>query len=237
MPDFLVRPFHPRDRPFIRNICANTGFLGQPIDPVFEDRELFANFLTAYYTDAEPESCFLLEVSGEIKGYAMACCNDSRKKIFDYTRAPWWIAQALFRWPRYTSATKKYLKWLLKKGIKETPPVPPQTAHFHFNVLPEARNILQTRTLVDTMLAHLVARGEKAVYAQMVAVGNSRQERTLNRYGFIVVNKSEVTKYRDIHPEPVYLVTVLKDLATNTTLYGVDLAKKNPDHASSPLNP
>ena len=58
---YRVRSYRPEDRAAIRRICADTGFLGSPIDPVFEDRELFADFLTAPYTDAEPENCFVLE--------------------------------------------------------------------------------------------------------------------------------------------------------------------------------
>ena len=50
----------------MRKLCCDTGFLGDPIDPVYEDRELFADFLTSYYTDHEPESCFLLDVDGTI---------------------------------------------------------------------------------------------------------------------------------------------------------------------------
>ena len=33
----------------MRELCCETGFLGRAIDPVFEDRELFANFFTDYY--------------------------------------------------------------------------------------------------------------------------------------------------------------------------------------------
>jgi acetyl-CoA acyltransferase len=32
-------------------------------------------------------------------------------------------------------------------------------------------------------------------------------------------NKAEITKYRDVHPEPVYLCTVIKDLDENDRLY------------------
>ena len=39
------------------------------------------------------------------------------------------------------------------------------------------------------------------------------------RYGFRVLNKMEITKYRDVHPEPVYLCTVIKDLDENSQLY------------------
>ena len=42
-----------------------------PIDPVYEDRELFADFLTTYYTDHEPESSFVLEIDGESEGYLL----------------------------------------------------------------------------------------------------------------------------------------------------------------------
>ena len=65
---FLLRGFRRSDREAVRKPCCDTGFLGEPIDPVYEDRELFADFLTTYYTDHEPESCFLLEVDGEFAG-------------------------------------------------------------------------------------------------------------------------------------------------------------------------
>ena len=51
-----IRPYRADDREGVRRVCADTGFLGTPIDPVFEDRELFADYLTSYYTDREPES-------------------------------------------------------------------------------------------------------------------------------------------------------------------------------------
>ncbi|HYR57395.1 MAG TPA: hypothetical protein VEO95_02150, partial [Chthoniobacteraceae bacterium] len=66
-----IRRYRPGDRARIRALCCETGFLGNPIDPVFEDRELFADYLTAYYTDWEPESAFVLLVNGDIRGYLL----------------------------------------------------------------------------------------------------------------------------------------------------------------------
>jgi len=57
---FMIRSYRTSDRTAVRRLCCQTGFLGDPIDPVYEDRQLFADFLTTYYTDHEPESCFLL---------------------------------------------------------------------------------------------------------------------------------------------------------------------------------
>ena len=62
-----IRPFRASDRAAVRRLCCQTGFLGTPIDPVYEDRELFADFLTTYYTDHEPESSFVLEIEGELR--------------------------------------------------------------------------------------------------------------------------------------------------------------------------
>jgi hypothetical protein len=39
------------------------------------------------------------------------------------------------------------------------------------------------------------------------------------RYGWKVLNKMEITKYRDLHPAPVYLCTIVKDLEENPQLY------------------
>lgn len=64
--DVFIRPYEPRDRDGVRRLCCETGFLGKPIDPVFEDRELFADYLTRYYTDCEPESCFMAEHEREV---------------------------------------------------------------------------------------------------------------------------------------------------------------------------
>src|SRR5262245_64492063 len=66
---FLIRGYRASDRETVRKLCCETGFLGEPIDPVDEDRELFADFLTTFYTDHEPESCCLLDADGEMCGY------------------------------------------------------------------------------------------------------------------------------------------------------------------------
>src|SRR5215469_6136509 len=68
-----VRPYRPEDRASVRQICADTGFLGRPIDPVFEDRELFADYLTNYYTQIEPDAALVCEVDGVVKGYLLGC--------------------------------------------------------------------------------------------------------------------------------------------------------------------
>ena len=80
-PPFVIRQYRASDRDRVRWLCCETGFLGQPIDPVFEDRELFADFLTNYYLNREPESAFVIEVGGEVRGYLLGCRLPLRNQV------------------------------------------------------------------------------------------------------------------------------------------------------------
>lgn len=220
-PSRKVRPYESRDRETVRRICCETGFLGKPIDPVFQDRELFADYLTSYYTDAEPESCFVIECDGQVSGYLLGSRHHRRREKFERALLPRLALQAAARLisGRYNAATCRYLGWLLLKGWRETPAAPKDIPHFHINLLPQARSVADTYRLMQSYLDYLVACGEKAVYGQMVVFDGKRGPRMFSRYGWQILNHSEITKYRDHHPEPVYLYTVIKDLSTNADLY------------------
>ena len=101
---------------------------------------------------------------------------------------------------------------MLSNAWREVPAAPRRTAHFHLNLLQDARSMFNTRLLIDAYLQYLTDHGEKRVYGQMVSFANRRGEKMFQRYGFRVLNKMEITKYRRLHPEPVYLCTVIKDL-------------------------
>jgi hypothetical protein len=220
-----IRPYRPEDRDAVRAICADTGFLGKPIDPAFEDRELFADYLTSYYTDAEPESTLVCELDGAVKGYLMGSRFPKRKARFEARLLPALVVRGLWRYftRPYNAASRRYVRWIITHARKENPFTPPNIPHFHFNIRPEARDVRTTVELVDTFLQYLTSHGEKQVYAQVVAYESRRGDRLFARYGFRVIDQREVTKYRDIHPQKIYLLTILKDLALNPKLYGADL--------------
>jgi ribosomal protein S18 acetylase RimI-like enzyme len=223
-----VRPYRPEDRPILRAICADTGFLGQPIDPAFEDRELFADYLTSYYTDVEPESTFVCEIDGKVKGYLMGSRFPKRKEAFERRMLPGLVARGVWRYftRPYNAASRKYVHWILTQARKENPFTPPDIPHFHFNIRHEARSVGATRELVDIFLQYLFDNGEKQVYAQVVTYEGRRGNRMFERYGFKVIDQREVTKYRDLHEGKIHLFTILKDLTLNPKLYGADLHEK-----------
>ena len=211
-PPYHIRSYRPEDRQTVRWLCCETGFLGQPIDPVFTDRELFADFLTNYYLEKEPEAAFLLEVNGEVRGYLLGCRHPLRNQWHNFTQNLWLSLTLLARYPRYNAASRRFIHWMLLNAWREVPAAPRRTAHFHINLLADARSISGTRALIDAYLQYLHRHGEKRVYGQMVSFANRRGEKMFQRYGFKVFNRTEITKYRKLHPEPVYLSTVIKDL-------------------------
>jgi ribosomal protein S18 acetylase RimI-like enzyme len=216
---FEIRNYQPGVRARVRELCCETGFLGMPIDPVFEDRELFADYLTAYYTDWEPESAFVISVDGDLRGYLLGSRHSFRQQIYGFYQNLSLLLRGLFRYRRYNSASRKFVQWILRTAWREVPAAPRRTAHFHINLLPDARQVATTRALMDSYLKYLHDHGERAVYGQMVVFEDRRSTRMFERYGFRVLNKAEITKYREFHPAPVYLCTVIKNLDENDQLY------------------
>ena len=165
---FLIRGYRASDRQAVRKLCCETGFLGEPIDPVYQDRELFADFLTTYYTDHEPESCFLLEVDGEISGYLLGSRKPLQNQLYALYQNVWLFFRALTRYFRYNQRSRRFIRWLLMYGWREVPARPRRVPHFHINLLPEARKVSTTRALMSAYLSYLYRSGEKRVCGQIV---------------------------------------------------------------------
>jgi GNAT superfamily N-acetyltransferase len=73
-----VRAYRPEDRTAVRRVCFETGSMGDPIAWQYADEHSFADMLTAYYTDAEPDGAWVAELDGRVVGYMLSCL-DSRK--------------------------------------------------------------------------------------------------------------------------------------------------------------
>jgi hypothetical protein len=212
--DFAIRSYRPSDRGAVRRLCCQTGFLGEPIDPVFQDHELFADFLTSYYTDKEPESSFVLEIDGEIRGYLLGSRRPLRNQFYSFRQNIRLFVRALCRYLGYDKRSRRFIRWMISHGWREVPAAPRRTPHFHINLLPDARKMSTTRALMSAYLSYLYRSGEKHVYGQIATFESRRGEKMFERYGFKVMNRAEITKYKAYYPESVYLSTVIKTLET-----------------------
>lgn len=212
-PGIIIRRYQSSDRVRVRELCCETGFLGRDITPVFEDRELFADYLTRYYTDIEPASSFVLEHQGMIKGYLLGSRSPFRHQYFSFVNNLRLFLRGMSRYRRYNQATRDFIGWILRNSWREVPAAPRRSAHFHFNILPEAQGLVNSRALMNAYLDDLREAGVKLVYGQVVTFENRRGARVFERYGFKVIERREITKFRKVHNEPVYLTTVLMKLS------------------------
>jgi hypothetical protein len=210
--DFQVRRYQPSDRDAVRAICCDTGFLGKAIDPVFEDRELFADFLTEYYLKHEPDSAFVVLKEGRAQGYLLGSHQVRRHQTHSILQTFGYAGKVLNRYFRYKAASRRYIHWMITKAWREVPQAPREIGHFHLNLLPPVRSILVCRELLETYLRHLYDQGVKQVHAQIVTFDGRRGLKLFERYGFKVLNQSEITKYRQFTDQAVYLSTIVKDL-------------------------
>jgi hypothetical protein len=221
--DIVIRPYKQEDRAVVRRICADTGFLGQPIDPVFEDRELFADYLTDYYLRVEPESALVCEVGGEVRGYLMGSCHplvNQTYRAFTNLVIAVKAAYRCFTRP-YGPESREFLRWITVNGWREIPAAPRFTPHFHINLLSDARSLKHTRLLIQSFLELLYKRGYRRVYGQMVTYEERRSESLFARYGFTVMDRMEVTKYKRSYPGRVFLSTVVRDLTAGPALASI----------------
>ena len=211
---YTIRSYQPTDRDAVRNLCCQTGFLGEPIDPIYEDRELFADFLTTYYTDHEPESSFVIEKDGELRGYLLGSRKPFWNQVYSFYQNVCLFLRALLRYGQYNERSRQFILWILMNGWREVPAAPRRTPHFHINLLPDARKMSTTRALLSAYFSYLYRSGEKRVFGQIVTFESRRGEKMFERYGFKVMNRAEITKYKSFYPQSVYLSTVIKSLET-----------------------
>ena len=75
--DVVIRQYRKQDREFVRSIAWDTAFFGSPAEIFFSEKKILADFLTLYFTDYEPESCFVAENQGRVVGYLIGAKSKS----------------------------------------------------------------------------------------------------------------------------------------------------------------
>ncbi|NQV08555.1 GNAT family N-acetyltransferase, partial [Candidatus Woesearchaeota archaeon] len=140
--EVIIREYKPGDENRIKEICCDTGFLGDPIDSIFSDKELFTDLLVSPYLKYEADNAFVAEVGGRIVGYLLG----STRKDFDKKIRPVILKTAMkmvFRTlnEKYSNhpRTKEYIKWSLTKGWFQRAKHPKNSAHSHVNIEPNYR--------------------------------------------------------------------------------------------------
>ena len=165
----FVRPYTPGDRDAVCDTCFRTGFMGDPVQDQFGDRDAFAHLFCTWYLDHRPDSAWVVDDgAGRAVGYligspdgavgeqahlrAFALRHGLRRGVFVRPGTAGFMARAAIDLARDRSAL-----------ASEVDPVR-YPADLHINLLPAARGQGLGGALIRTWLGRLAALGVPGVH-------------------------------------------------------------------------
>ena len=218
-----IRPYEPRDRAGLRQICCDTADAGQPVESFFPDREVFGDLLTNYYTEFEPRSTFVADNGGEVVGYTTGCLDTKRfLSTMKWRIVPVVLVKALLRGTLWHPQTVRLLRanlglWL-KSGHRTGPTLDDYPAHLHVNVREGFRGQRLGQQLVAMFCERARAAGVRGLHAG-VSAENAPARHFFEQLGFAEVQREARFRKPDGSSDTLY-----------TILYGKNLADASGEH-------
>ena len=214
-----IRPYEPRDRGAVRQICSDTADAGRPIEHLFPDREVFADVLTNYYTEFEPQSVFVADNGGEVVGYVTGSVNTKRfLRTMMWRIVPVVLVKALLRgtlWhPQTVRLFRANIGMWLKNGYRTGPALDEYPAHLHVNVRDGFRGQQLGQRLVGAFCERARTAGARGVHAG-VSAENLRGMHFFEGLGFV-----------ELHREPRFRNPDGSGGVLYTILYGKQLDER-----------
>jgi ribosomal protein S18 acetylase RimI-like enzyme len=172
----VIRPYRSTDRASVRDVCYRTGYMGKPVDWQWFDAESFADMFSGYYTDREPESALVVEVAGVVRGYLLGCVDSERASSAGAAAARHIVRRGIAFRPGTAGVVWRTIgdaivdiarRQLDPHELEFTDPRWP--AHFHIDLLPEARGRGAGRQLVQRWLESLRDREVPGCHLQTFA--------------------------------------------------------------------
>lgn len=175
-----IRPYEPRDRADVIDICIRTGDNGQDATGLHSSDELLADIYALPYVDHEPELAFVVDDGDRAVGYVLGAADT--RAFAEWFSAEWWP----------TVAGKYSSNGVLERAIivsAENPErmliaaVDDYPAHLHIDLLPEAQGQGLGRQLIEMLAATLRERGIPGLHL-VVGAGNANAQAFYRRVGF-----------------------------------------------------
>lgn len=110
MSDFIIKSFEKKYRSAVRKISVDTAFVREGGRNLFRDDGILADFLTSYFTDYEPSSCFVALRENKVIGYITGSFDpDKRKRIRAWKIFPLTVIKAVKRGIFSDKPTRRFL--------------------------------------------------------------------------------------------------------------------------------
>ena len=195
----VIRPFESEDRDAVRRIFADTAYFGDPVETYFDDREMLCDYYTTYYTDYEPQSCFVAEADGEVVGYIMGCLKTERQRRVLRSKIVPTVLRDLFV-GKYKMGRKtwRFLLRYLRSALRgEFPHVDEKRypAHLHINVAARFRGMRVGKGLMSRYLTWLRENSVPGVHLE-TTTRNVVAADLFKQFGFQLLEVRTITFWR-----------------------------------------
>ncbi|MBF0522949.1 MAG: GNAT family N-acetyltransferase [Candidatus Omnitrophica bacterium] len=164
-----IRKFQTADKEEVRKISCATALLETHHGVFFDDDEILADALTLYFTDYEPESCFVAVEDEEVVGYLIGTFDFAEmNKIFSKKILPGILWKTLYKG---TFLKKKHFIFafnVLKSFLKGEFTSPDFTKQYpailHINIKKNSRGQNAGKELIENYLALLKSKNISGVH-------------------------------------------------------------------------
>lgn len=208
-----IRRYHPRDLPGVRRVAFETGFFGEPMSQILDDRSLFERSLRCYLRASEHAS-YVLEERGRVVGYAIASTRDVQLCVALTTVLG--LLLDLLRFPLLTAKDRRYLlgrgvnAWRAIRGDERNFRTP-RGPRLHINILPSHRRGGVGSLLLDIVANDLRARGRDTMHANSYQTARNPTDAFWKRNGFVEFSRVRSSAWKaSIGDEPVDFVCYVR---------------------------
>jgi GNAT superfamily N-acetyltransferase len=165
----VIRKYDCNDRDSVRRISYETAFLECPRKLIFDDDEILADALTLYFTDYEPESCFVAVADNKVVGYIIGSKDAADiKRVFGSKIIIPVLIKAFSRGVFFKLVNLKYFFHVLLSALKREFIAPELSKDFpsllHINIDEAYRGQGIGERLIQIYLAFLKEEGSRGVH-------------------------------------------------------------------------
>lgn len=206
----VIRPFQQTDRDALLEIAADTAFFGDPVECFMEDRRIFLDAFYVYYTDQEPEHCWVAAYDECVIGFLAGCFDTFLQREFAARVLEPKTLKGMLS-GKYRIG-KKFFRYLVNYSmIKIRSPknhldLLQYPAHFHINIMKEWRGQGIGRNLIERFLDQLMAANICGVHLQTTSY-NKAALYLYEKIGFQLLFSTPSYLWQNLVNGPIFELT------------------------------
>jgi len=211
-----IRKYNSSDRKLVEDINFETGFLGESLSKIMDNRSLRKNAIK-YYVEKEPESVFVAVENDQVVGYVFGSLKKHNQSL-NYLKS---LFTNLLVSPFMSKKNRKYwlneIKYLilvlLKKSQELNVKEPRISSYVHINVLKKYRNKNVGSKLLEKFVSFAKRKDAKIVCAQTWEKQNRSNRTFWLKNGFKEFSKGKTLHWKPYLPnENIYYTIYVRKL-------------------------